>query len=98
MPGLLALRASIISPSCSEDPRVCTIFDTWRPDSEPCQVANCSACTLEHPSCGTYNAATQTTTCLWRYVECKNGRVSKVALGEVCWLACMGACVQVLQT
>jgi hypothetical protein len=61
---------------------VCAIFDTWQPASEPCQVAQCSACTLEHQSCGLYQSSTNSTTCSWRYLECRNGRVTKVTLGE----------------
>jgi hypothetical protein len=34
--------------------------------------------------CGVFQPSTNTTTCAWRYIECKNGRVSKLLLGEHC--------------
>lgn len=85
MYGLLALKAAVSGPSCQQDPRVCAIFDSWQTVSEPCQIAECSTCTLEHQTCGVYQAASNSTTCNWRYLECKNGRVARVMLGEWCW-------------
>lgn len=83
MAGLLMLKAAVAAPSYSEDPRVCSLFNTWQPYSEPCQVPNCTACTLEHPTCGVYQPASATTSCAWRYLECRNGRVTKVLLGKL---------------
>jgi hypothetical protein len=80
--GLLALKATVSKDSCIQDPRIFAIFDTWQLHTEPCQLADCKPCLLEHPTCGVYQAASNGTTCLWRYVECKNSRVAKVLLGE----------------
>jgi hypothetical protein len=82
----------VIAPSCAEDPRVCAIFDTWAAEQEPCQVPTCTACTLQHATCGTFQPASNSTTCRWRYVECAHGRVSKVVLGGL--QGPRGACVQ----
>jgi hypothetical protein len=81
--GLLALKAAVASPNCTVDPRVCVIFDTWTAQVEPCQVANCSACTLEHSQCGALQPGTGSPTCSWRYLECTNARVTRVLLGEL---------------
>lgn len=83
--GLLALKDAIAGgpEMCAQEPAACAIFETWdTQNGPPCPVAQCTACTLEHGTCGTYNPATNTTTCSWRYVECKNSRVSRIVLGK----------------
>lgn len=89
VPGLLALKEQVRGPggsipSCPASGSICAVFDGWNPGTQPCQVSNCTACTLEQPTCGVFNG--NTTTCSWRYVECKNSRVSRIALGRWCML------------
>ena len=88
-PGLLNFKAGVAGAQyCNGDTRVCAIFNTWQAGREPCQVPNCIACTLEHSTCGVFQPSTNTTTCAWRYIECANGRVTKLLLGEAAFGVC----------
>lgn len=69
---------------CYPGAGVCALFGTWQASVDPCQVRDCTACTMEHPTCGVFQPSTNTTTCAWRYIECKGGRVSKLMLGKHC--------------
>ena len=84
MAALLALKAEVLAPDCSTDPRVCAIFSTWTEFSEPCQVPECSICRI-NATCGASGSSGPT--CAWKYIGCTKGRVTRIMLGK--WNASM---------
>lgn len=84
VPALLALR-NAVQRNCpsTQDTSLCAIFKTWDASIAPCRGSTCSACTLQHSSCGRFDAVARQYTCNWRYVECERGSVTRVLLGAL---------------
>eukprot|EP00775_Hariotina_reticulata_P011530 gene11530-11673_t len=81
--ALLDLKASIIDPSCASNAGFCSIFNTWASGTQPCSTPDCTPCKLSHAACGVYDAATNSTLCNWRYLQCRESRVIKILLGTL---------------
>ncbi len=75
----MALRAALMP--CTDAAKDCAVLASWdNTSSTPCPVKDCSRCKFSDGSCEVPDA-NGATTCVWRHIECKNYRVSKIQYG-----------------